>query len=182
MPRDIDTQNVIILCIDFQEKLLPYIFDFEKIVKNAIIMIKAAKILQVPIIVTEQYPKGIGRTVKPVADALGEYQPVEKVHFSCFQEEDFTSKLQKLGRENLIIMGIESHVCIYQTTREAINAGYHAYILEDAMSSRVRENHEIAVRRMISEGAIPSSVEMTIFELLKKAGTPEFREILKIVK
>ena len=157
-------------------------FLFKEIVKNACIMIKAAQILQIPIIVTEQYPKGIGRTAPPIAEALGDFHPIEKVHFSCFKVKEFLSHLQKIDRKNLMIMGIESHVCINQTVQDAIKGNYRAYVLEDTISSRTEMNHRIALQRMRLAGAIPSSAEMVIFELLMKAGTPEFKEILQFVK
>jgi len=182
MPSDLTPEDTALLCIDYQERLLPTIFEREEIVKNATIMIRAAKVLGIPIVVTEQYSKGLGKTVKPVADALGDYDAIEKVHFSSFGSEEFTSHLTGAGRTNLLVMGVEAHVCVCQTVLEALRRNFKVYVLEDATSSRTERNRQIAFERMRAAGAYPASTEMVIFELLSKAGTPEFKEILKFVK
>ena len=182
MTVNLTVNNSILLCIDYQERVLRNMCDKEVILRNAVIMIKAAKILGVPIIVTEQYRKGLGDTVPAVGEALQEYTSIDKVYFSCFKSEEFVSQLKRLKRKNLIAMGIESHVCVYQTVLDAVRNGYCAYVLEDAVSSRTELNRRIAIEKMRQEGIFPVSVEMVIFELLQKAGTPQFKELLKIVK
>lgn len=175
-------ENSVLICIDYQEKLLPKIHLAKEIIKKAVLMVKSAKVLKVPVVVTEQYPKGLGRTVAELREALGDHEPIEKIHFNCFGSERFARELEKLGRENLLTMGIEAHVCVYQTVVEALDRGYQVYLLEDAVSSRSPEDRRIAFERMVQAGAKPSSVEMAIYEMLKAAGTPEFKEILKFVK
>jgi hypothetical protein len=155
----------------------------EDIAKNAIIMIKAAQVLGIPIIVTEQYPIGLGRTVKDIVEALGlYYKPIEKTTFNCFESQDFAERIEMTKPREILVMGIESHICIFQTVLEAIRRKYHIYILEDTISSRSPDNRRVAFDRMVREGANPSCVEMAIYELLKTSETPEFKEILKFVR
>lgn len=173
----------VLLCIDYQEKLLPKIHVTEEITKNAIIMIKSAQVLDIPIVVTEQYPKGLGRTVGNIVEALGvHYKPIEKTTFNCFESQDFARRIQMTKPRQILAMGIESHICVLQTVLEAIRRKYHVYILEDTISSRTLENRKVAFDRMVSEGAIPSCVEMAIYELLKVSGTAEFKKILKFIR
>jgi nicotinamidase-related amidase len=180
---ELQKNNAMLLCIDYQEKLLAKIHESQMITKNAITMIRSAQVLRIPIIVTEQYPKGLGGTVKDIVEALGEeYKPIEKNCFNCFGSSEFASKLKSTNRRRLLVMGIESHVCILQTVLEALKRKYDVYLLEDAISSRTLENRRIAIERMIKEGAVPSSVEMAIYEILKTAEAPEFKRILEFVK
>ncbi len=183
MSNELQRNECLLLCIDYQKKLLAKIDKAETITKNAIIMIRAAKVLGIPIIVTEQYPKGLGRTVKDIVEALGrEYKPIEKNCFNCFGSPEFTTKLESTGHRCLLVMGIESHVCVIQTVLEALKRKYEVHLLEDTISSRTSENRRIAMDRMVREGAIPSSVEMTIYEILKTSESPEFKRILEFVK
>ena len=173
----------LLLCIDYQEKLLPKIHMAKDIAKNAIIMIKAAQIFSIPIIVLEQYSKGLGRTAENIVEALGvHYRPIEKTTFNCFESQDFAERIEMSKRREILFMGIESHICVLQTVLEAIRRKYDVHILEDTISSRGPDNRRVAFDRMIREGANPSSVEMVIYELLKTSETPEFKEILKFVR
>jgi len=169
--------------MDFQEKLLSKVYMAEEIADNAIVMIKSARALNIPVIVTEQYPKGLGRTIEEIIKVLGEdYKPIEKVNFNCFGSQEFIDKLESINRRSLLIMGVEAHICICQTVLEALRKEYEVYLLEDTISSRKPENRRIAIDRMIKEGSIPASVEMVIYELLKQSGTPEFKEILEFIR
>ncbi|MEM2882806.1 MAG: hydrolase [Candidatus Bathyarchaeia archaeon] len=171
----------ILICIDFQEKLMPRIANAKSITDRAALAIKAFKSLGVPIVVTEQYPKGLGRTV-PELRSLHDSEPIEKIHFNCFEEEGFRRAVEGLGRRKLLMAGVETHICVAQTALEAIRRGFEVHILEDATSSRSELDREVGLRRMEGAGAIPSSVEMALYEILGKAGTPEFKEVLKLVK
>lgn len=176
-------EECVLLCIDFQETLLKKIYMSEEVVKNAVVMIKSAKTLNVPIVVTEQYPKGLGRTDERVVEALGEwYKPIEKVCFNCFNSNEFVRELERHGRRSLLTMGVEAHICVTQTALEALKRNYRVYLLEDATSSRTMENRRIAFDRMVKEGVTPSSVEMVVYEMLGKSGTEEFKKILSFVK
>lgn len=175
-------EEALLLCIDYQEKLLPRIFDSDRIIENAAIMIEAAKILKMPIIVTEQYPIGLGRTDQRLRDVLGEYHPIEKTHFNCFLAQPFLESIKRSERLTLLIMGIESHICISQTALEALRKGFKAHVLIDTISSRTEENRKIGFERMFASGAIPCSVETAIYELLERSDRPEFKKVLRLVK
>lgn len=139
----------------------------------------------IPILVTEQYVKGLGTTIEPLQRALEEtagYQPVEKSCFSAQGCGEFVAYMRMLKKKQIIVAGIETHVCVYQTVADLIAAGYDVTIVADAMSSRTVENRDIAIRRMVAEGAHLSSTEMALFELTVNSGTDEFRSIAKLVK
>ncbi len=180
--RPLTAQTAALICIDYQEKLLPKMVDSEKIRDKALVMVETAKALGLPIVATEQYPKGLGRTVPEIRDALENVEFIEKIDFNCFRNKTFPERLYRMGRENLLISGIEAHICVTQTVLEALNRGYKVYLIEDTISSRATEDREIAFKRMERAGAIPSSVEMLIYELLVKAGTPEFKAVLRLIK
>lgn len=173
MPR-LDRSNAVLFVIDVQDKLMPVISNHAAIERNIERLIRGAKILGVPIVVTEQYVKGLGHTVAPLRDALaGDYKPIEKACFSGFRP---------LDRKQVIVAGIETHVCVYQTVSDLLANGYDVTIVSDAVSSRTEENKDIALRRMLADGAKLSSTEMVLFELTAVSGTDEFRSISKLVK
>lgn len=173
MPR-LDRSNAVLFVIDVQEKLMPVISNHEAIARNIERLIRGAKILGVPIVVTEQYVKGLGHTIEPLRKALaGDYQPIEKACFSGYRP---------LDRKQVIVAGIETHVCVYQTVSDLLANGYEVTIVGDAVSSRSEENKDIALRRMLADGAKLSSTEMALFELTVVSGTDEFRAISKLVK
>ncbi|HLJ73431.1 MAG TPA: hydrolase [Thermoanaerobaculia bacterium] len=173
MPR-LDRSTAVLFVIDVQDKLMPVISNHKAIERNIERLIRGAKILGVPIVVTEQYVKGLGHTVPPLRDALaGDYKPIEKTCFSGFRP---------LYRKQVIVAGIETHVCVYQTVSDLLANGYEVTIVADAVSSRTEENKDIALRRMLADGAKLSSAEMVLFELTAASGTDEFRAISKLVK
>jgi len=170
----LDRTTAILLIIDVQEKLMPVITNREQVEGNIVRLIRGAQILGVPILITEQYVKGLGQTVAPLRQALGEaYKPIEKSCFSGYRE---------LERKHVVVAGVESHVCVYQTVSDLLANGYEVTLVADAVSSRTLENKEIALRRMTNDGAKLSSTEMTLFELTAASGTDEFRAISKLVK
>jgi len=163
-----------LVIIDVQERLMPAISNREQVEQNIVRLVRGAQILGIPILITEQYVKGLGHTVEIVRDALGDaYKPVEKSCFSGFRDID---------RKQLIVGGVETHVCVYQTVSDFLARGYDVTIVGDAVSSRTQENKDIALRRMITDGAKLSSTEMALFELTVASGTDEFRAISKLVK
>ena len=171
-----------ILVIDFQERFLPVIPDAEKIQANLVLLAKAARILNIPLLVTEQYPKGLGPTVTALAAELGSAQRIEKTSFSCFGEDAFADNLGRTGVDTLILGGVEAHVCVAQTALGALDKGYRVHILADAVGSRNPEHARIALERLRDAGAVISCTEMALFELLGKAGTPEFKQIQSLIK
>jgi nicotinamidase-related amidase len=154
----------------------------EEVVENLHMLIRFAYIMDLPILLTEHYPKGLGRTVPEIKEVLKEYEPIEKVIFSCFGSEEFKSKLKELGVKKLMISGIESHICIEQTALDALNAGYDVHVIADAISSRTPRNLEIGIEKMRQLGAVISSTEMAMYEIMERADTKEFKEVLKLVK
>ena len=170
----LDRSTAVLAIIDVQERLMPVISNREEIEANIVRLIRGCQILGVPILVTEQYVKGLGHTVEAVRNALGDaYAPIEKTCFSGYRD---------LEQRQVIVAGVETHVCVYQTVSDLLASGYEVTIVADAISSRTIENKEIALRRMMSDGARLSSTEMALFELTAASGTDEFRAISKLVK
>ncbi len=181
-PAILTKQNTVLVVVDVQEKLLPYVADKEKVTENLRMLIKFAYIMNMPIILTEHYPKGLGRTVPEIKEVLKDYKPIEKVIFSCFGSEEFKSRLKELGVKRLMLSGIESHICIEQTALDALGAGYEVHVIADAISSRTPRNLEIGIEKTRQFGAVISSTEMAMYEIMERADTREFKEVLKLVK
>ena len=171
-----------LVVVDIQERLVPAIFEKERVVQNALRLVQGAAILQVPIFATEQYRKGLGLTVPEVAAAIPGFAPMEKLAFSSCGAEGFVAALEAKGVHDVILCGIEAHVCVAQTCLDLLDRGFRACIAADAISSRTPENHRIAVERMRDAGALIASTEMVLFELLGRAGTDEFKQVLPLVK
>lgn len=178
----IKKENSISVVIDIQSRLYPFIKDHETLTRNNQILIKGLKILEIPIIVTQQYTKGLGDTIPEIQEVLGEYQHIEKMSFSCCDEPQFNEELALSAKMYVIICGIESHVCVLQTVIDLIGSGYKPVVVEDCIGSRNPNDKQIAVNRMRQEGAIITTYESLLFELLEYSGTDEFREISRLVK
>jgi len=165
---------------------MPVIDRHVEVAANVERLIRGCHLLDsIPILVTEQYVKGLGQTIEPLRDVLAEtagYQPVEKECFSAQGCGEFQAAMRMLKKKQVIVAGIETHVCVYQTVTDLLAAGYDVTIIADAMSSRTAENRDLAIRRMVSDGAHLSSTEMALFELTVNSGTDEFRAIAKLVK
>lgn len=168
--------------VDLQERLVPAIFENKRVVENCMRLIEAAVALNRPTFVTEQYPKGLGHTLAGIAAAVPNLAPIEKVAFSACGAEGLIARLQAASVSDIILCGVETHVCVSQTSLDLLDADYRVFVVEDAISSRTRENHSMGVERMRATGAVLVSTEMIIFELLERAGTDEFRKILPLVK
>lgn len=170
------------LIIDIQERLFPFISENEKMVKNVPILIEGLKALDVPIFITEQYVKGLGETISTIARVTEGIPRTEKMAFSCCDEPTFMEKLALSGRDHVVIAGIESHVCVLQTTLDLLANGFHPVIVEDCISSRRLSDKMVAIERMKKEGAIITTYESLLFELLRYSGTEQFKAISKLVK
>jgi nicotinamidase-related amidase len=168
--------------IDIQERLLPTIFESERVVRNTVRLIKGARVLGIPVLVTEQYKKGLGATTQAVAVEIADLPLMEKIAFSACGAAGFERALKKKKISDVILCGIEAHVCVSQTCLDLLENGFRVFVVVDAMSSRTTENHFIAVERMRDAGGIVVSTEMVLFELLEKAGTEQFKQILTLVK
>jgi nicotinamidase-related amidase len=180
--RLLSGENAALLIIDVNEKLFAVMQDREKFAGNILKLIDFAKIVGLPVILTEQYPKGLGRTIKQIKDKIPEVVPIEKTAFNCFGAEGFPELLRKNKITTLIITGVESHVCVNQTALDAVDRGIKACVISDAVSSRTRENWQIGLERMRNSGVIISSTEMLMYELLKDAKTKEFKEAQSLLK
>ncbi len=168
--------------IDIQERLLPHIYDGETILQNCRKLIEGLHILSVPVMVTQQYTKGLGPTESSIAERFEEFNYIEKTSFSCFDEPAFKEEITILGRETILICGIESHVCVLQTCLDLIDGGFSPVIVEDCISSRKLEDKNIAIERMRQEGARITTMESVLFELTRRAGTETFKSISGLVK
>lgn len=170
------------LIIDFQERLYPHIYQNELIASNTAKLIEGLKIIGVPILVTTQYVKGLGDTISIIKSSLQSYDPIEKVSFSCCGNNHFLQRLNQLGKKFVIIAGIETHVCVLQTGLDLLEHQYQPVIVEDCVSSRRENDKYVAIRRLEKEGAIITTYESILFELLETSGTEIFKSISKIVK
>ena len=175
-------ENSVLLVVDIQGKLAQIMHDRDALFSNVKKMIKGAQILGVPIIWVEQNPQGLGPTVPEIRELLAGLSPVEKFSFSCWGEKSFVDELKSLGRRQVLLAGIEAHVCIYQTAMDLMEGGVDVTVVADAVSSRTEQNRQIALTRLAAEGAHISSTEMALFELLRTAKHPRFREIARLVK
>lgn len=170
------------LVIDIQEKLFPHMHKHEELLRRTSILLEGLKVLQIPTLLTEQYPKGLGYTVEPISTLLEKPEAYEKMAFSCCVEPEFMKHLFALERSTVIVCGIEAHVCVLQTVLDLIEHGMVPVLVEDCISSRNPEDKRVAVERMRSEGALISTSESVLFEMTKVAGTEEFKAISRLVK
>jgi nicotinamidase-related amidase len=174
--------EAVLVVIDIQGSFFQTMQNKENLLGNATKVIKGAKVFNLPIIVTEQIPEKLGRTLPVLVGELDGADCIAKETFSCWGNDRFREKLESFSRRKVIIIGIESHVCVYQTAVDLLDNGYSVHVVADAVSSRTKENSEIALNTMKSAGAHLTSAEMVLFELLHSAGDAKFKEIHKIVK
>ncbi len=171
-----------LLVVDMQERLLPAIADHERVIQNCVTLTKGAAILGLPMIATEQYRKGLGATVPEVAKAFPSFSPIEKLAFSACGIPAVEGFFEAHARSDVIVCGVEAHVCVAQTCLDLLGSGLRVFVVADATSSRTLQNYQLAIGRMRDVGAIIVSTEMILFELLERAGTEEFKKILRLVK
>jgi nicotinamidase-related amidase len=178
----LSVDNSVLLVIDVQEKLFRAIHQKEQLMDNLQRLIKGIKILEIPILLTEQYPQGLGATIPEIAQLLPDIRPLPKICFSCCGDEAFLQAFKKLNRKQVLIAGIESHVCVYQTAADLLTAGYEVYAVSDTISSRNEQNSDIGLKMMTQLGAKITSTEAALFELLKVAKGDKFKAISQIVR
>ena len=178
----ITRENTIGLIIDIQDKLFPVMWEKEVLIKNCQILIPGLLELKIPLIATQQYTKGLGETLPEIKSLIPNFTFIEKRDFSCCDEPIFSEKLKELNAKNIIICGIESHVCVLQTAVDLKEAGLNPIVIMDCVSSRSKENIELAKERFSYEGIMMTSYESILFELTRSAKAPEFRAISKLVK
>lgn len=181
--RPLRVEDCVLGVIDIQERLLPPIFERERLVRNSQLLIRLANILSLPVVLSTQYSKGLGQTIPEIASLLPHVKAVDKLEFGCFGNGEFCSAIGVLaGRNTLLLCGMESHICVMQTALGALNQGLTVHVAADAVSSRAELNWKLGLERMKEAGAVISSTEMMIYELMSKSGTAEFKEMLQYLK
>jgi nicotinamidase-related amidase len=182
--RPLEAERCALVVVDIQQKLLPPIFNKETLVKNSQLLVRLAKILSIPVMATTQYSKGLGSIVPEIASLLTDVPAVDKLEFSCFGSDQFRSGLKSLpgNRNTVLLCGMEAHICVMQTALGALNEGYLVHVASDAVGSRAEWNWTIGLDRMKAAGAVISSTEMMMYELLRCSGTPQFKELLPYLK
>jgi len=178
----LDKSDTILLIIDIQERIALVMKEKDKIVKNTQHLIELAKMINIPLVVTEQYPKGLGRTVSELQSSIPGYKPIEKTTFDCCGEPSFLSEIKKFGKKKIIVTGMETHVCVLQTTTSLLQAGFVTHVVQDAICSRTRENWQTGLAFMHDAGAVVTCTETVLFQLLRVAGTEEFKKISQRIK
>jgi len=175
-------EDTAVAVIDVQEKLVVAMDEdvYDDMLSNTVKLVKGARVLGLPVIATQQYTRGLGATVKELAEDIEGH--VEKVTFSCCGEPSFNEQLKAKGIKNIVITGMETHVCVLQTVLDLLDAGYNVHVAADAVCSRSEFNWQIALDMMEKAGAVITCAESVLFMLLGQAGTPEFKEISKLVK
>lgn len=174
--------NTVLVVVDVQEKLANAMHDRDFLIENIVRLVKGAQILGLPIILSEQNPKGLGFTIPAVGELLSGSKPITKLSFSCCGQADFMSAIASAAKNQVLICGIESHVCVYQTVADLLNLGYEVHVVADAVSSRTPENRQMGLEKCKGLGASVTSVETALFEILKIAEGNEFKQMLKVVK
>lgn len=181
-PRILDRDEAVLFIIDVQESFRKVLPDFSELTKNISILIEAMKILDVPIVVTEQYPRGLGHTVEELSGVLGKHELFEKNCFSSYGIPALSNWLKESRKTQVILAGIETHVCVNQTAHDLLWNNFQVHLVTDAVSSRIPANKLLGIEKIVSSGAVPSSVEMALFEMLVEAGTDRFKAVQKLVK
>ena len=176
------SDNSVLIVVDVQEKLASVMNDIDPVVNNIKTLVESFKLLGANIINCRQYPKALGQTVSPILQALGDHQPVDKFTFSCFSDDGFKAELKKTNCKKVVLCGIESHVCVYQTAVELLSASYEVAVVCDAITSRTQASKDIAIKRMTQENVKLFNTEMLLFEMLRSSKHPNFKEIAKLIK
>ena len=175
-------ENCVLVGIDYQERLVPAMSGREGLIDASARLIRGFQILGMPVVLTQQYPKGLGQTIPEIKEADEEAAVIDKITFSAWKEEAFVRKMEEIGRKVAVVVGIETHVCEQQTVLDMIEAGYTVYVAADCVASRKESDRDTAIRCMQAAGAVITSYEAVLFELLETAGAPEFKAISKLVK
>ena len=178
MNRVLDRSRAALVVVDVQEAFRPAVQRFEHTAAGVEALARGARVLGLPVVVSEQYPKGLGRTVAELAEALEGIEPIEKVCFSAAAADGFDLD----GRDQALVCGIEAHVCVSQTAHDLLDRGVEVHVASDAVTSRTEQNKQVGLHKMETSGAILTSVETALFELVGAAGTDEFKEVQRLIK
>lgn len=174
------TQNSLLLVVDVQEKLMPHIANQDRVAAMIERLVKGAKLANVPIVCSEQYPKGLGSTITPLRDELN-CNRLEKLTFSCVGTESIRAEISQAAKQKIVLCGVETHICILQTALDLLAEGYEVYLPTDAVSSRSETDHDYGIRRLEGQGVVPTTSEACLFEWCERAGTDLFSEVRNLV-
>ena len=175
-------EETMAVVIDYQEKLMPVINENDAVTANSAILIKGLRELEVPIVVSQQYTKGLGETIEPIKEALGDFTPMEKKTFSLMDTEEIKEKITSYGKKNVVVCGTEAHICVLQTVIDLREAGYNVFLVTDCIGSRKNSDKEASIKRAMAEGAFICTYESVLYELTAGAGNPHFKAISKLTK
>jgi len=181
-PSLLRRDQAVLVLVDVQDRLHAEMPRRDEVALRLVKLAEAAKVLRVPVVVTEHAAKAFGPTIEPVRAALAGAAPLHKMVFSCFGSEEFRTTLESLKRRQIVLAGYETHVCVCQTALDAQAAGYQVHLVRDASASRSDADFAVGVEKMAGAGILPASAETVIFELLERAGTDEFRALLPVIK
>ena len=181
-PHVIEADQCFLLVVDLQQSYAPVLHEWDRTIERASLLIRAARELELPVLFTEQYPKGVGPTTPRVREVLGDAPGFEKSTLSCLGAPGLLEHLGTLARGQAIVCGIETHACINQTTHDLLGRGFQVHLPEDALSARTRSDHDSAYRKMLASGAIASSVEMALLEVLRTSEHPKFKAVHALIK
>lgn len=182
--RPLAADQCALIVVDIQQKLVPPIFNKDTLIRNSQVLIRLARIMSIPVLLTTQYSNGLGPTVSEIASLLNGTEAIDKIEFGCFGSDRFCSALKALPgtRNTVLLCGMETHICVMQTALGALNNGYLVHVASDAVGSRAEWNWKVGLGRMRAAGAVISSTEMMIYELLRCSGTKSFKELLPHLK
>jgi len=176
------TENTLTLAIDFQERMIPSIHQHKELVRKVSIFIEGCRVLNVPVITTQQYTRGLGETIPELKKVIDGFEPIEKLSFSCFGCSEFEEKLGNTRKTNIFITGVESHICVQQTVLHLLERNFSVYVLADCVGSRFEDDKYYAIRRMEKAGAVITTSESALFEMMIRADHPGRKEISNLVK
>ena len=178
----IDKEDTVLLIVDIQEKLAAVMKERDKVVRNNLHLVELAKMIHMPVMVTEQYSKGLGATVPEIREALPFYRPVEKMTFDCCGQPSFLEELKEHNKRSVVLTGMETHICVLQTCIGLLKGGINVHVVQDAICSRTKENWKIGMEFMREAGGVVTCTETVMFQLLKVAGTEEFKAMSRRIK
>lgn len=178
----LDKNDAVLVIVDIQERLAAVMDQRKKVTDNCRHLIEAAKLLDIPIILNEQYPKGLGPTVPEIKEVLPAYEPNEKLTFSCCREGSFSGRFSAMKRKKVILVGMETHVCVLQTCIDLLKQGLDIHVVQDAICSRTKENFRAGIEFMRDAGAVINCTETVLFQLLERAGSEEFKIISRRIR
>ena len=182
MIRLLDKEKTGLLIVDVQERLMPVMVGRQSVIDNIVKIIHLARLYKLPVILTEQYPKWLGSTLPEIAHSVPAFDPIKKMHFNCCEDDTFNERLESVGLKNIIVTGVEAHICIFQTCVSILDRGYTVHVPQDAVDSRTEDNLCVGLELMKKAGAVITSTETVIYQILKRAGTDEFKKMLKLIR